>query len=122
MTPSFVYAAVVERVVDADTLDVAIDLGFRVQFRVRLRVAGVDAPELSTPAGKLARTFALNLLTVDELERTVFRPVTVRTYKPDKYGRALADVQWSDASGRPYDLAGELLAAGHARQYSGGKR
>jgi endonuclease YncB( thermonuclease family) len=127
MTPSFTYAATVERVVDADTLDVAIDLGFRIQFRVRLRVAGIDAPELHTAEGKEARLFVLDHLCTEQPgtghpAACSFRPVVVRTYKPDKYGRALADVQWVEASGRTYDLAGELLAAGRAQLYTGGAR
>ncbi len=130
MTPSFTYAARVERVVDADTLDVAIDLGFRIEFRVRLRIAHVDAPELSTEPGKAARSFVQDLLCLDAVHheqqdhrpsQCVYRTVTVTTQKPDKYGRALADVFWP-RDDRVATLAEELLAAGHARPYEGGRR
>lgn len=118
MTPSFTYAAAVERVVDADTLDVAIDLGFRIQFRVRVRVAGIDAPELSTEAGKQAKAFVVRFLSGDDGNP---RSVVLRTYKPDKYGRALADVAL-EIGGVSYDLAENLLEAGHAQPYDGGRR
>lgn len=117
MTPSFTYAAKVERVVDADTIDVALDLGMRVHLRTRLRVAHIDAPELSTPEGKAARTFVVDLLPVGA-------PVVVATRKPDKYGRALADVAFAIGDqALDVDLAGLLVVAGHARgNYEGGAR
>lgn len=111
-SPVYIFAAQVERVVDADTVDVAIDLGFRVQFRTRLRIAGIDAPELHTPEGKEARAYVVSLLELHGLE------VTVRTYKPDKYGRALADVMFSNGE----SLADVLVAGEFAVPYQGGAR
>lgn len=111
MTPTFVYAAIVDRVVDADTVDVDLDLGMRVHVRTRLRVAHVDAPERYTDAGRAAIAYAGQALPVGSA-------VTVATSKPDKYGRALADIALPD--GRNY--ATELVAAGHAVPYEGGAR
>lgn len=111
MTPSFTYAATVLHVVDADTIDVDLDLGMRVHLHTRLRVRHIDAPERYTDAGKAAIAFVLDLLPIGSR-------VTVATSKPDKYGRALADVALVD--GR--DFAGELVAAGHAVTYEGGTR
>lgn len=112
--PAYRYAATVEKVVDADTLDVAIDLGFRVQFRVRIRVAGIDAPEMSTAAGKAAAAYVRDHLPIGD-------PVLLTTYKPDKYGRALADVTML-RYGDDIDLAETLVALGHAVPYDGGAR
>lgn len=109
--PSFTYRAVVENVVDADTIDVNLDLGMRVHFRTRLRVAHIDAPERYTTEGRAAADFVRALLPVDT-------EVTVTTYKPDKYGRALADIQLPDDT----DLATLLLEHGHAVEYEGGAR
>ena len=53
----FTYKAFVERVVDADTLIVKIDLGFETRIRQYLRLRGINAPEISTPEGKRARDF-----------------------------------------------------------------
>lgn len=105
------YAATVQAVIDGDTYDVAIDLGFRIAFRTRLRLLHVDAPEHGTPEGDAATARVRELLPLGG-------PVTVETAKPDKYGRALARVTLSDGS----DLAGLLVTEGHARPYEGGKR
>lgn len=110
MTPAFTYSATVDRVVDADTIDVTLDLGWRIFFAVRLRVAGIDAPERYTPEGREAMAFVLQMMPVGT-------SVVIRSYKPDKYGRALADIQVGDV-----DLATHLIGAGHAVPYNGGAR
>ena len=43
------YKATVDRVVDGDTVDFIVDLGFSVQMKIRGRFAGVDTPERGTP-------------------------------------------------------------------------
>lgn len=105
MRRSFVYAAKIERVIDGDTVDVELDLGMRVFFRTRLRIAGIDAPERNTDAGKAAKAFLQGLLPVGWA-------VTVSTYKPDKYGRALADIEFND-----HDVGETMVGNGHARVY-----
>ena len=47
-----VYKAFVTRVVDGDTLHVILDLGFKIMHEEILRLKGIDAPEMSTTAGK----------------------------------------------------------------------
>ena len=44
--PSYRYRAKLDRVVDGDTMDVVIDLGFYVVLRERVRLAGIDTPEI----------------------------------------------------------------------------
>lgn len=53
----YTYWAFVERVVDGDTLVAWIEFGFGMRARRRLRLRGLDAPELATKRGKLAKTF-----------------------------------------------------------------
>lgn len=53
--PSFTYAARLNRIIDADTLVLDVDLGFHVWITVHVRVRGVDAPELHTDAGDAAK-------------------------------------------------------------------
>ena len=108
MKPSFTYEALLERIVDADTFDVELDLGMRVTLRVRLRLAGVNAPEMSTEAGRVATSYLKETLPVGSR-------LVVRTYKPDKYGRALADV----ATPHIPDLAMHLVHIGYATTYEG---
>lgn len=112
LAPPYVYGARILRVIDADTYDVEVDVGFRMVARLPLRLAHVDAPEHNTQAGQDAITFVKALL------GTLPCPVVVTTFKPtDKYGRYLAEVLVGDT-----DLAGTLLAHDHAKPYEGGTK
>lgn len=84
------YAAVVERVIDGDTLAVRIDLGFDTWRTEKVRLRGIDAPEMKTAAGKKSKAFV-----VKQLAKA--GQVVVRTYKTDVYGRYVGDVfyDWS---------------------------
>jgi len=100
------YRATVIRVVDGDTIDLAVDLGFRVTFTDRVRLVGVDAPEIRAPtfdAGRAARTWLDNLI--------LGRPVTIESHKPatDKYGRWLVTMRLDGV-----DVGAALVDAGHA--------
>jgi len=55
--PDFLYGAQVLEVIDGDTLQLEIDLGFDVFRKIRVRLAGVDTPEISTSKGRAARDF-----------------------------------------------------------------
>lgn len=108
------YRAIVIGVVDGDTLDVNIDLGFDVWRKERVRLYGIDSPEKYTVAGKLAWAAASLLLPAGDV-------VTVRTTKyrsEDKYGRYLAAVLLGD--GR--SMSDVLIEAGHGVAYFGGAR
>src|SRR5690242_14730992 len=94
--------ATVSAVHDGDTFTAAADLGWHITLTTPVRVAGVDAPELSTDAGKAARDFVNTLLPVGTA-------VTVVSHSLDKYGRVLASVRLPD--GR--DLATLLIETGH---------
>lgn len=96
---------------DADTFAAALDLGFAITYTARIRVDGVDAPELKTPAGKTALAWARTLVP----DGTT---ATVHSQRWEKYGRVLATVVLPDGT----DYASALLAAGHAVPYDGGKR
>lgn len=80
---SFIYAASLLAVVDGDTLDVDIDLGFRTWTKQRLRLAAVDTPETGTP-GALA---AMNFLTTTLLGA---RTLVLQSHATDAYGRYVA--------------------------------
>lgn len=81
------YRAEIVRVIDGDTVILKIDLGFHLTFEQRVRFYGVNAPELRTDEGKLAKT---------ELETAfpVGAKVIFESYrdKPDKYGRLLGNI------------------------------
>lgn len=102
--------AVVLRVVDGDTLQVDIDLGFGLTFHTHGRVLGVNTPEvrgLTKAAGLKATAFTKAFLLPCNSK------VTVQDRGPDKYGRRLLLV---DCAGK--DLAQELLKSGNAVPYN----
>ena len=81
----YVFKAHVERVIDGDTLLVNIDCGFGIWARQRLRLSGIDAPEIGTVAGLKAKKFVEDILAPCAF-------VIVKTLKSDKYDRYLADL------------------------------
>jgi micrococcal nuclease len=87
----FEYSATVEKITDADTVKLRVDLGFGV-FKVdTFRLHGINAPELNTPEGKAARDFLRETLAA------YGNVCVVRTFKDkqEKYGRYLAEL-WVD--------------------------
>ena len=85
---TYVYKAVVERVIDGDTLLLRIDLGLQVWKEQRVRLAGIDTPAMDEPKGKEAYTFVLN-----QLAKADF--VMVKTNKIDIYGRYVGHIFYS---------------------------
>lgn len=77
------YKATVTRVVDGDTVKLRLDLGFRLYWHVNCRLAGINAPELSTEAGVKSKE-ALSKMLPPETE------IVVNSTKLDKYGRPVA--------------------------------
>lgn len=114
--PNYCYRAKILRIVDGDTYEVQVDVGFRMFAHLPLRLAHVDAPEHNTSEGQVTIKFVTALLTPLPLD------VVVCTYKPtDKYGRYLADVFYDGPDGQQ-SLAAELLIEKHAVPYEGGKK
>ena len=94
----YTYRGEVKAVVDADTVDVLIDLGFGVHTMQRLRLYGIDAPEMRTEAGKIAKEYVKSVLL--GVNGDNFEYVYVRTIKDrkDKYGRKLAVLYFDPSS------------------------
>lgn len=80
-----IYKAALERVVDGDTLHVILDLGFKTSHRDILRLRGVNAPEMSSAAGKKSATALKRIL-----KKVPF--LVIKTTSTDVYGRYVADV------------------------------
>jgi endonuclease YncB( thermonuclease family) len=94
----------VTRVIDGDTFVCDLDLGWGLwRIGARVRLAGIDCPELRAVGGEEARVFAAGLVQ--------YETVTVVSESLDKYGRTLARVLLP--SGR--DLADLLIEAGHGQ-------
>ena len=91
----FTYKAYLERVIDGDTLLVNIDLGFSVFIEQRLRLRGLDAPELGTSQGKsplppLQKGVDAKKFVESRLKDCNF--LIIKTHGSDKYDRYLVDV------------------------------
>ena len=97
----YTFAAHVDRVIDGDTLLVTADCGFHVASVQRLRLRGIDTPELTSVAGQKARAYVEQALGTAGL-------VVLTTQRTDRYGRYLADVRYLPGSEDPR----EVLSAG----------
>lgn len=90
MQPEYTYAALITNVVDGDTVDAVVDLGFTVSVKVRFRLYGLDTPEMTSSdaivreAAKAAKAFVANMV--------LNKQVSLKSYKTDKYGRWLAEI------------------------------
>jgi micrococcal nuclease len=98
-------------VVDGDTLNVGVDLGMEVAINTTLRLYGINAPELSTQAGKDAKVWAIQWFQ----DHCPTKQFTINTIKDtqEKYGRYLATITAPD--GHVYN--DDIVAAGHAVPY-----
>ena len=98
----YTYRATVEAVIDGDTLRVEIDCGFGVWVRQKLRLRGIDTPEMPGAAGRRAKAF------VDRALASV--PfVVMTTTKPDKYDRYLSDLFYLPGATDPQAVLNEGL-------------
>ena len=107
-TDLFTYCATIRRVIDGDTLEIAVMLPHFV-MREKLRLRALDCPEMDTADGRAAKRVVESLVAQSEA-------VTIVTSKVDKYDRYLADVYLRLHSGEEVFLNNHLLAHGHAVQ------
>jgi micrococcal nuclease len=121
----YIYKASLIRVVDGDTVDLIIDLGFDTSRHERFRLYGIDAPELRTEAGKAAKKWLWDAL--QPLEAIYVQTIQLETKsKRDKYGRFLAvlygDLGDIDANRlmrtpvSPMSLNAQMITEGHAKE------
>lgn len=105
-------------VVDGDTIDVDIDLGFDISITKRVRLAGIDTPESRT-SDKAEKVLGLEVKNL--LKETLKKATTVviKTEKPDsseKYGRVLG---WLYIDGAEQSFNEAMIASGYAWEYMG---
>lgn len=113
--PAYLYRATVERVVDGDTIDVDIDLGFYTWLKSqRIRMVGIDAPETrgeERQEGLAAKAFLVDLIEGKE--------IIIRTYKAKDGGDEKG--KWGRWLGRIYfnglDINQHMIETGHAEAY-----
>jgi endonuclease YncB( thermonuclease family) len=103
----YTYSARRLRVVDGDTIWLWLRLGPGRWLREKVRLRGIDCPELSTAAGRDAQRFV-------QVQFDAASAITVTTSQSDKYDRYLADVHLTQPDGTELFLNNALLEAGHA--------
>jgi micrococcal nuclease len=112
------YVRKVENIVDGDTIDVLIDLGFDILFQSRVRLAGIDTPESRT---KDLKEKALGLESKEYLKKHLkdAKSVVIKTEKMDsseKYGRILG---WVYVNGDTESVNDKMINDGYAWGYMG---
>ncbi len=121
----YIYRAKLERVVDGDTIDALIDVGFDVWVKKRIRYKGIDTWESRTrnleekKKGLAAKARNKQLLEEVSSKSGYFR---LKSYGVGKYGRVLADIFIMDANGVQINVNQALITEGHAYVYEGGKK
>ena len=108
----------VSKIVDGDTIDVEIDLGFDISFSSRVRLAGIDTPESRT-TDKAEKVLGLEVK--DRLKKLIdsAKVIVIKTEKMDsseKYGRILG---WLFLDGAEKSVNEALIADGYAWAYMG---
>lgn len=104
------------KVVDGDTVDIIIDLGFSISLRQRVRIKGINSPETRTNnveekiKGMGAKVFAEQWFAQSGV-------LTVKTYKDEKYGRLLGEFFRGTEN-----YSETAISQGFAVSYDGGSR
>ena len=121
----YIYRAKLDRVVDGDTIDAMIDVGFDIWVKKRIRYMGVDTWESRTrdldekKLGLAAKARNKELLEKVSAKSGYFR---LKSHGLGKYGRVLGEIFIQDAKGKQYNINETLVAEGHAYVYDGGKK
>ena len=121
----YIYKAKLERVVDGDTVDALIDLGFDTWVKKRIRYKGIDTWESRTKdldekkLGLAAKDRNKELLESVSSKPGYFR---LKSHGVGKYGRVLGEIFVKDIEGIEYNVNQTLIDEGHAYIYDGGKK
>ena len=114
------YSAKLIRVVDGDTCDALIDLGFDTWVKKRIRFYGVDTWESRTRnKEEKVKGLAAKAYTKELLENSDEGKFVLKSYGLGKYGRVLAELY---VKGHELSVNQLLIEHGHAYVYEGGKK
>jgi len=117
----FDYRCKLLRVVDGDTIDVNLDLGFDIWHKARVRMLGIDTPESRTrnleekAMGLAAKARLKEMLKGNKIE-------VEWSKEKGKFGRVLGIVWATDKTGLRFNCNDQLCEEGHARPYYGGRK
>ena len=121
----YIYRGKLERVVDGDTIDALIDVGFDIWIKKRIRYKGIDTWESRTrdldekKKGLAAKARNKELLESVSKKSGYF---IIKSYGTGKYGRVLGEIFIEDSKGKQWNINETLIAEGHAYVYEGGTK
>ena len=118
----YTYNCEITRVVDGDTCDITLDLGFNIMHKARVRLHGINAPESRTRdkeekyRGLQAKARFMDLVKD--------RPTRVISHDKGEYGRVLGEILIESKKTKDnwLNVNKQLVKEGHAVEYFGGKR
>ena len=115
----------IEHIVDGDTFDCSVDLGFNISHKIRVRMYGINTPESRTrDLEEKARGLASKKRLIELLEQHE-GDLILQTNKKGKYGRYLGTVFADQNAGdgqEQTNINRQLIEEGFAVEYFGGKR
>ena len=115
----FEYNATVIKVVDGDTIDAMVDLGFGTWKKVRIRMYGINAPESRTrDLEEKKKGLAAKARLIEMLEENENHFILI-SHGVGKFGRCLGEIY---IKGHNTSLNKQLILEGHGTEYFGGKR
>ena len=121
----YIYRGKLERVVDGDTIDALIDVGFDIWIKKRIRYSGIDTWESRTrdlaekAKGLEAKARNKELLMEISSKSGYFR---LKSHGVGKYGRVLGEIFIEDTEGKQWNINETLISEGHTYVYDGGKK
>jgi len=121
----YIYRAKLERVVDGDTIDAMIDIGFDIWIKRRIRYMGIDTWESRTrDLEEKKKGLAAKARNKELIEKVSSKPgyFRLKSHGVGKYGRVLGEIFIQDINGKQYSINETLITEGHAYKYYGGKK
>jgi micrococcal nuclease len=121
----YIYRAKLERVVDGDTVDALIDVGFDIWVKKRIRYMGIDTWESRTrDLEEKKKGLAAKERNKELLEKISSKPgyFRLKSHGVGKYGRVLGEIFIMDVEGKTININEQLKLEGHAYEYHGGKK
>lgn len=117
MKDTYVRAGKVINIVDGDTVDIALDLGFnRISITQRFRIRRINSPEkfgLTKEQGLISKQFAIDNLLNKEVIVQSFKDNS-SSFEKDSFGRFLAEIYYKDATDTLVNYSDEILLKGLA--------
>jgi len=121
----YIYRGKLERVVDGDTIDALIDVGFDIWVKKRIRYKGIDTWESRTRnLEEKAKGLEAKARNKELLEVVSDKPgyFLLKSFGVGKYGRVLGEIYIRDAQGTEMMINNTLVSEGHGYFYQGGKK